>query len=204
MPATAREYSRFIRRTSANSASGESMTPEAIFWRGRISEGGEKPLIQPGCCRARHAIRTAYVAVALLHRPAGLCLGHRHRHHVGGSNFGFQPAGGAISHHCAAGRGGECDLSRCRRRHFTEFRDPGDRAAAHGPGQSSLLRLHVQRRRHRGDHRHFRAGNGPRHRPGAGSEQGAAGGGAIARPGAAIGCDGRQGPGELPALGWHV
>ena len=49
------------------------------------------------------------------------------------------PADRAISHHRAARGGDQRHLSRRRRRDAAELRHPGDRAAAHRPGQPALF-----------------------------------------------------------------
>ena len=72
--------------------------------------------VDAAACRqgAKTNRRRADGLVALLHRPSGLCLGHRHRHHAGGRHRRLQPADRAISHHRPARGGDQRHLSRRR------------------------------------------------------------------------------------------
>ncbi|MDT8870863.1 efflux RND transporter periplasmic adaptor subunit [Komagataeibacter rhaeticus] len=92
---------------------GERVVVEGVLKNSRRRHGG------PGRCRraSGQGRIIPHVTVALLYRPACLCMGDRADHHAGGRGFHLPAAHCAVSLHRAATDRHNGHLSRCVRRY---------------------------------------------------------------------------------------
>jgi len=126
-------------------------------------------------------------------------MGHRHPDHAGRRRGHPHAAGLAVPGHRAAHRRGLGQLPRRLGAGGGKQCHAGARAAAQGHRRAAVFQVDEQLGRLGRDRRHLPPGHQPRHRPGAGAEQGQPGHQPPAAGGAAAGCDGREVAEQLPA-----